>query len=96
MATKEHNAKDARFDTRLSKDQKELFEKAARIGGYRNLTDFVVMALQEKANQIIAEKEKIIASQRDSAIFFDAIFNPPPPNAALVKAAEEYNVLFSK
>ena len=33
MDTKELNTKGARFDTRLSKEQKELFEKAVQLGG---------------------------------------------------------------
>lgn len=49
MATKELNTKNVRFDTRLPKEQKVFFERAARWGGYRNLTDFVVTAVQEKA-----------------------------------------------
>jgi uncharacterized protein (DUF1778 family) len=93
MPAKDSNAKSARFDTRLSKDQKILFERAASLGGYRNLTDFVIAALQEKANQIIADQERIIASQKDSKIFFDAIINPPKPNKNLVDAAREYRAL---
>lgn len=94
MATKELNTKDARFDTRLSKEQKVFFERAAQLGGYRNLTDFVVMAVQEKAKEIISECERVIASKKDSEIFFDAISNPIPPNEALTKAAKEYKELF--
>lgn len=47
----------ARFDARLPKEQKELFEKAAYLGGYRNLTDFIVRVAQEKAQEIIKEKQ---------------------------------------
>lgn len=94
MATKELNTKDARFDTRLSKEQKVFFERAAQLGGYRNLTDFVVMAVQEKAKEIISESERVIASKKDSEIFFDAISNPTLPNKALTKAAKEYKELF--
>ena len=83
------NTKNARFDTRISKEQKDLFERAARLGDYRNLTEFVVIAVQEKANEIISERERIIASQKDSKIFFDAVFNPRAPNSKLSKAAEE-------
>ena len=39
----------ARFDARLPKEQKQFFEKAAFLGGYRNLKDFVVRVVQEKA-----------------------------------------------
>jgi uncharacterized protein (DUF1778 family) len=96
MTTKELNIKDARFDTRLSKDQKVFFERAARLGGFRNFTDFVVLAIQEKAKAIIAEKEQVIASEKDSEIFFDALLNPQKPKNALVKAAKEFKSHFSK
>lgn len=95
MKTKEQNAKNARFDTRLPKEQKVFFEKAARLGGYRNLTDFVVMAAQEKAKEIISENERIIASQKDSEIFFNAIMNSKAPNNELLKAAKEFKAIFS-
>jgi uncharacterized protein (DUF1778 family) len=94
MSTKELNTKDARFDTRLPKEQKDFFERAARLGGYRNLTDFVVIAVQEKAREIMSERERIIASQKDSEIFFDAVFNPKAPNEALSQAANEFKALF--
>jgi uncharacterized protein (DUF1778 family) len=96
MATKELNTKDARFDTRLPKEQKVFFERAAQLGGYRNLTDFVVMAVQEKAKEIISESERVIASQRDSEIFFNAVLNPKAPNEELSKAANEFKALFDK
>uniref|UniRef100_UPI00404AB797 type II toxin-antitoxin system TacA family antitoxin n=1 Tax=Flavobacterium sp. TaxID=239 RepID=UPI00404AB797 len=95
MATKELNPKNARFDTRLSKEQKDFFEKAARLGGFRNLTDFVIIAVQEKAKEIISEREQIIASQKDSEIFFDVVMNPKAPNEALTKATNEFKALFS-
>jgi len=84
-------AEQARFDARLPKEQKQFFEKAAYLGGYRNLTDFVVRVVQEKANEIIKEKEQIIASERDSQIFFDAITNPQKPSEALKSALDDYN-----
>lgn len=85
----------ARFDTRLSKEQKDFFERAAILGGYRSLTDFVVLTVQEKAKEIIEERERIIASNRDKEIFFDAISNPDKPNKELLSAAKEFNSLFS-
>ena len=90
------NVEKARFDTRLPKEQKAFFERAARLGGFRSLTDFVVLTVQEKAKEIILERERIIASQKDSEIFFDAIINPSKPNQKLTEAANEYKALFSK
>ena len=86
----------ARFDTRLSKEQKQFFERAAMLGGYRNLTDFVIATVQNKAKEIIEEREKIIASQKDKEIFFKSLINPPKPNNDLISAKNEYNKLTSK
>lgn len=91
MPSKVLNTEHARFDTRLSKEQKTFFERAASIGGYRSLTDFIILTVQEKAKQIIKEKETILASEKDSEVFFDAMMNPPKPNNALSAAFEEYN-----
>ncbi len=85
----------ARFDARLSKEQKQFFERAAYLGGYRSLTDFVIIAAQEKAKEIIKEKEQIIASEKDSQVFFDAITNPPKPSETLKRALDDYNVFVS-
>lgn len=96
MATKDIKQSKARFDTRLSQEQKDLFERAAQVGGYRSLTDFVVLTVQEKAKEIISEKERIIASEKDSEIFFEAITNSPKANKNLTDAANEYKALLSE
>jgi uncharacterized protein (DUF1778 family) len=85
----------ARFDARLPKEQKLFFEKAAQLGGFRSLTDFVILTVQEKAKEIIQEKERIIASERDSEIFFDAITNPRKPSKTLENALEDYHAFIS-
>ena len=85
----------ARFDARLPKEQKQLFERAAYLGGFRNLTDFVIIAVQEKAKEIIKEKEQIIASEKDSQIFFDAITKPRKPSKTLKRAMDDYNAFVS-
>ncbi len=96
MATKELNIEKARFDTRLSKEQKAFFERAAHLGGFRSLTDFIVSTVQKRAKEIIQEREWVIASQKDSEIFFDAITNPGNPNKNLSEAANDYKALLSK
>jgi uncharacterized protein (DUF1778 family) len=81
----------ARFDARLPKEQKQFLERAAYLGGFRNLTDFVIIAAQEKAREIIKEKEQIITSEKDGQIFFDAITKPGKPSETLKKALDDYN-----
>lgn len=94
METEKQNK--ARFDARLSKDQKQFFERAAILGGYRSLTDFVLETVQDKAKEIIEENEQIIASEEDREIFFDILMNPPEPNKELISAKEAYDQLLSE
>ncbi len=86
----------SRFDTRLPKAQKLFFEKAVSLGGYRSLTDFILSAVQEKAEKIMKEKSQILLSQRDAEFFFHAVTQPDMPNQALKEAAEEYKHTLSK
>ena len=58
---------------KLNKEQKDFFEYAANLGGYRTLTEFVIVSLQEKAKEIVEEHNKIIASKRDQEIFFNEL-----------------------
>jgi uncharacterized protein (DUF1778 family) len=85
----------ARFDARLSKEQKQFFERAAYLGGYRNLTDFIIHTVQEKAKEIIHEQEQVIASEKDMQIFFNAITAPQKPSETLKKALDDYNAFAS-
>lgn len=79
-----------RFDTRLPKSQKDLFEQAARLGGFRSLTDFILQAAQFKAQEIFAEQERILASKKDQTLFFNALMDAPAPNQTLQEAAALY------
>ncbi len=90
MATALKQTEKARFDTRLSIEQKELFERAAALSGYKSLSEFVIRTVQEKAKQIIKENDVILASTRDSEIFFDSLVNAKAPNQALMTAAKKY------
>ena len=85
-----------RFDTRLSKEQKDFFEYAARLGGFRTLTEFIIFSAQEKANNIITEHNTILGSRKDEELFFEAIMNPPKPNVKLRNAALKFNEAISK
>ncbi len=76
----------SRFDTRLPKEQKEYFEYAASIGGFRNLTDFVVHSAQVHAIAIVEKHNTILATKKDQEIFFNAIMQPSKPNVNLKKA----------
>lgn len=85
-----------RFDARLPREQKEYFERAAMLGGYRNLTDFIIITVQNKSREIIEERERVIVSTKDKEIFFNSLINPPEPNKDLISARNEFNKRLSE
>ena len=90
------NSEQARFDTRLPKEHKELFEYAARLGGFRNLTDYVHHVLMEKSTMIIEKHNTILASQKDREIFFKAITGETEPNEPLKAAVKKHSKILKK
>jgi len=90
MALKTKTIEIARFDARLPKEQKEFFEEAVVLGGYRSLSDFVISSAMEKAKIIIEERKNLLTSKKDREIFFDALLNPSKPNEKLKAAAKRY------
>lgn len=81
---------EARFDTRLSKAQKELLEEAARLDGCRSLSEFVLKSAQAAADRILEKQHQLLASERDRQKFIKALMQPPKPNATLRKAVKDY------
>jgi uncharacterized protein (DUF1778 family) len=81
--------RDQRLEARVTPDQKEMIERAAYVQG-RTVTDFVVSALQEAAKRAIAEHTVWQLSQEQQKVFFEALMNPPPPNAKLRAAYKRF------
>jgi uncharacterized protein (DUF1778 family) len=84
-AKREHRLREARLGFRVDEPTKALIERAAELER-RKLTDFCMTALTEAARRTIAEHETIMLSERDRAVFFDTLVNPPAQNERLRRA----------
>lgn len=93
MKQENEATKSARFEARITEDQKSIFLRAAALGGHRTLTEFVIESAQEKANAIIRDHDILSLTAKDKRIFVDALLNPPAPNAKLKQAAKRYKKL---
>lgn len=82
--------KQARFELRLSENDKKIFEKACTISGYNTLASFILSMVKKQAHQIIDEHERILASAKDKEIFFEALLSTTPPNEKLKNAVKKY------
>lgn len=78
-----------RLGFRLDRETKGLIEQAAYLSR-RKVSDFCVTALTDTARRTITEHETLVLSDRDRKAFFDALINPPPPNARLMRALAEH------
>jgi uncharacterized protein (DUF1778 family) len=78
-----------RLEARVTREQKELFKRAAALQG-RSLTDFIVNSVQEAAVRVLQEREILTLSARDQEAFVSALLNPPEPGQRLQAAARRY------
>ena len=75
------------LELQFSSDETLSIKRAAAIGGYRSLTDFVIRSAVKQAEEIIQSQESILSSKRDAELFFDTVFDAPAPNEKLKTAA---------
>ena len=81
--------KENRLQVRLDARSKGALERAAN---YRrkSVSQFVLATALKEAEKVIRDHEIVSLSAADWTVFFDALTNPPPPNAALRKAFAKY------
>ncbi len=79
--------KQQRLEARISAEQKEIIARAAEISGL-SLTDFVVQAAYQAAQESITHFQHWQLSKADAQLFTDTLMNPPAPNTELVTAAK--------
>ncbi len=78
-----------RINLRLDAAAKHRIERAASFEG-KTVSGFILSKALASADEAVREQETMALSKRDAEIFFDAILNPPPPKAALLRAIKEY------
>jgi uncharacterized protein (DUF1778 family) len=84
--------KDKRIELRLSASEKEIFQKAQELSGDKSFSSFVVRVVKKEAEKIISNHNRIIDSERDREIFFNAVFADQEPNQNLRDAADRYKL----
>ena len=78
-----------RLEARVSREQKDLFLRAATLQG-RSLTDFLVASAQEAAIETVRTHDVMRLSERDRQTFVSALLASPAPAKMLEQAAKRY------
>src|SRR5437868_7816950 len=81
--------KQERLEARVTRAQKLMIERAARLRG-TSVTNFVILSAQEAAAETIKDFEVLTLRDRARDTFVDALLHPPAPNAAARGAAKRY------
>jgi uncharacterized protein (DUF1778 family) len=81
--------KTARLETRVTAEQKALFQRAADLTG-RSLTDFILSSAQEVASRTVREHDVLSLSGQDRDLFVNVLLQPPAPSRRLRLAANRY------
>ncbi len=78
-----------RLEARITREQKRIIERAARLRG-TSVTDFVVASAQRAARDAISDSERMTLRGEAREAFVNALLNPPAPSAAANQAARRY------
>ena len=82
--------KSERIELRVSSADKRIFKKAQKLSGDKSFSSFIIRVVKKQAEEIVAKNDRILASDKDREVFFDAVFNSTGPNQNLVEAARRY------
>ncbi|SEJ03735.1 Uncharacterized conserved protein, DUF1778 family [Cyclobacterium xiamenense] len=84
------SGKDERIELRVSAADKRIFRRAQKLSGDKSFSSFIVRVVKQHAEEIVAKNDRIIATEKDRNVFFDAVFGNSKPNQNLVEAAKRY------
>lgn len=88
---------DSRIEIRVSKEDKELFEYASNLRGFKSFSEFLRVVITKESKAIIAEEQMILRTKRDKEIFFNALMgNEEKPNEVLVSAIRYHSKIRDK
>ncbi len=82
--------KDERVEIRISSYDKRILKKAQKLSGDKSFSSFIIRIVKEQSEEIVAKKDRIIASERDRKKFFDVVFGSSKLNQNLLEAAKKY------
>jgi len=78
----------ARFDTKMSLQHKSLIEEAARLKGFKSLSDYVVTTMVEDATEAITQYRTTLYSVEDRRRIMQILSEPTELSPSFLKASE--------
>lgn len=96
MSQTSNSSGESRIEFRVSNEEKELYEYAKRLKGFKSFSEFARFVITKEAKAIVKEENKILASKKDKELFFNALMGEDhQPNEALLQAIKYHDELIS-
>jgi uncharacterized protein (DUF1778 family) len=89
---KNNGMADDRITARVPHSTRRIIERAAAVYG-ATISQFVVQASVERANEVLHRMEMVKLSSRDAQIFIDSLTRPTVPNKKLQEAVRAHKRL---
>ena len=86
MPTNTPAARTDRIELRATRQEKRLLAAAAAHERL-DVTSFILRNVLPAAREVVERSERIVLSERDSALVLELLENPPKPSAALLASA---------
>lgn len=81
---------DERIELRVASKDKKMLQRAQKLSGDRSFNSFIIRIVKKEAEEIVAKNDRIIMTEKDQQVFFDAVFADSMPNSTLVEAAKRF------
>jgi len=88
-------AASARLEARIPLQVYDQMQRAARLRGM-TLTGYLLATAGEDARRVVEDAEIMRLARADQIRFAEALADPPPPNARLVRAAKRHAGLIAR
>lgn len=82
---------ESRVEFRVSREDKELFEYAKELKGFKSFSEFARYVITKEAKAIVKEENQILASKRDKKLFFNALMGEEHQANTSLLAAIKYH-----
>lgn len=87
MSTPNIPSEEKRIEFRVSQSEKDLYDKACALMGFKSFSEFARYTLQREAQAIITTKQTMELSERDQRVFFETLMLEPAPIEAKLQEA---------
>lgn len=78
------------MDLKDSSSHKNDFKQGQKLNRDKSFSSFVVRIVKKEAEAIVAQNDRIITTEKDRQVFFNAVFADSKPNQNLEAAAKRH------